>query len=118
MARKKKTVDDVNEVIEPMKDDAMNPPVEEDRTEEVGVVDDAINENEEVVDPRNDPIKISSEPKKMRIKSTSSLVNVRENPDGEILFRIQNGTPIIVTEEVEGWCKIEGWVMKALVGER
>lgn len=117
MARKKKTFDDVNEVIEPMKDDAMNPP-EEDRAEDVGVVDDAIKEKEEVVDPINDPIKVSSEPKKMRIKSTSSLVNVRENPDGEILFRIQNGTPIIVTEEVDGWCKIEGWVMKALVGER
>ena len=54
---------------------------------------------------------------KKRILSTSNLVNVREKPDGEVLFRIHNGAPIIVEETKNGWCKISGYVMEALIGD-
>ena len=87
MGRKKKVEESVENII-PMNEDAMNLPVEQ----------------------CNNPVK-------KRIRTGSSLVNVREAPNGEVMFRIQNGTPILVDEIKDGWAKISGYVMVELIGD-
>lgn len=135
MGRKKKSVENVNEVIVPMKEDAMNEPVlaeseenevieeasdvkEEIPTVEEKVVESEIEEVSKSEPEKNDDSRASvlSSPTKMRIHSSSSLVNVRQSPNGDVLFRIANNTPVLVEEEKDGWCKITGYVMKELVG--
>lgn len=101
MPRKKKT-ETVEEKIEPMKEDAMNLPVEE-KTE-----------------TKVDSFAVSSarrEPVKKRINAPSNLVNVREAPDSQVMFRLQNGTPVLVEDYDEKWVKISGYVMKSLISE-
>ena len=104
MPRKKKS-EIVEEKIEPMKDDAMNLPVEE--------------KEEEKVEVKNDTPAVSSARRieKKRINAPSNLVNVREAPDSEVMFRLQNGTPVLVEDYDEKWVKVSGFVMKSLIGE-
>lgn len=127
MGRRKK-FEIVEEQVTPMKEDAMNVPVEEVKDEVIEESEVASEVKEEVTEPVEEaPVEEVKEevveevkkfePVKKRIQSTSSLVNVREKPDGEVLFRVQNGTAIVVEDEVDGWCKITGYVMKELVGE-
>lgn len=127
MGRRKKS-EIVEEQVTPMKEDAMNVPVEEVNDEVIEESEVASEVKEEVTEPvEESPVEEVKEdvveevkkfePVKKRIQSTSSLVNVREKPDGEVLFRVQNGTAVVVEDEVDGWCKITGYVMKELVGE-
>ena len=108
MGRRKK-IDVVAENPTPMENDALNLPVEE-KTEE------AVEESkQEVIEPvKEDEIK---SPVAKRVNSPSSLVNVRESPNGEILFRLNNGQKIMVEDEKDGWSKITAYIMTELVGE-
>lgn len=112
MPRKKKSEIVVEEVIEPMKEDAMNPPVDNAENEKSVESENHLENNSE-----NSPSSLSSEPVKMRIRSSSNLVNVRQEPNGEVLFRLQNGSPILVEPFDDKWVKISGYVMKELIGE-
>lgn len=119
MGRRKKSNEVVENPVE-MKEDALNLPVDE-VAEESGVEEEIVkNEPVEETAPEIIPEPtleiLPSEPKKMRIHSNTNLVNVRDNPDGEVLFRLQNGSPILVEEEHGKWVKVCGWVMKDLVG--
>jgi hypothetical protein len=107
-----------------MVDDAMNLPVEEQAEEKVETF---VEEKEKQAEmPIEEPVEEKTEevapvvavPLKKRIKSNSTLVNVRDGVEGEVLFRIQNGTPIVVEEDLGDWVKISGYVLKALVGDR
>lgn len=124
MGRRKKSVEVVENPVE-MKEDALNLPVEEvaeEKTEEkieepVEVKAEVPVKESVVADVEVKEPVVVAEPVKKRIKSTSSLVNVRATPDGEVLFRIKNETPILVEKEEGEWVKVTGYVMKALVGE-
>lgn len=119
MGRRKKSVDFIENPVE-MKVDAINLPeevAEECSAEEkIEVISPAVEESAPETIPEIAPEILSSKPKKMRIHSNTNLVNVREKPDGEVLFRLQNGSPISVESEDGAWVKICGWVMKDLVG--
>lgn len=110
MGRRKKT--EIVEQVVPMSDEALNAPVEE--TKNVKTED--VQNNEPITEPviaRQEEIK---NPVLKRVKSPSSLVNVRQSPNGEILFRLNNGAKIMVEEEKDGWSKITGYIMTDLVG--
>lgn len=98
---RKKNSENVNEVVKPMKDDAFNPPVEDIKTP--------------IEDEKKVEKKISEKKGKKIISSSANLINVRTNPNGEVLFRLKTGTPVIVEEEKDGWCKIVGYVMTEFV---
>ena len=113
------------DVVESMKDNTLNPPSENFNevsekvsknvdTEKVHVVQEPVKEkiDEITLEP------LTSVPRKMKINSSSTFVNIRENPDGEVMFFLKNNTPILVEEEHDGWCKVSGWVMSALVCDR
>ena len=136
MGRRKKEVVDVVENPTPMVEDAMNLPVEEENDGFVNI------ETENVVEPVSEeiqeevpvdetpvikePVKeapvieetpktLASEPVFKKIQCGASLVNVRAEPDGEVLFTIRNLSKVKVEEEKDGWCRISGYVMSELV---
>ena len=121
IGRKKKSEGFVEEVVKPMADDAMNPSVEEQVEEKEETLVEEVKEESPVevsVEEKKEEVVAPVAPVKKRIKSNSTLVNVRDGIEGEVLFRIQNGTPIVVEEDLGEWVKISGYVLKALVGDR
>ncbi len=119
MGRRKKSVDVVENPVE-MQENAINLPeevVEESSAEEkIENISPAVEDSAPEKIPEITPEILPSESKKMRIHSNTNLVNVREKPDGEVLFRLQNGSPVVVEEEGDKWVKVCGWVMKDLIG--
>lgn len=114
MGRRKKEVVDVVENPTPMVEDAMNLPVEDVKEESTEI------ETENVVEApvEESPVTeapVASEPVFKKIQCGASLVNVRAEPDGEVLFTIRNLSKIKVEDEKDGWVKISGYVMKELV---
>lgn len=103
MPRKKKEV--VEEVATPMKDDAMNPPVDEAK-EEV---------KEEAKEKVKEEVKETKKPVLKKIHTYATRVNVRDGANGNIVCQLPNGTPVLVEEEKDGWCKITGYVMAELI---
>lgn len=121
MGRKKKSEGFVEEVVKPMAEDEMNPSVEEQVEEKEKTLVEEVKEESPVevsVEEKKEEVVAPVAPVKKRIKSNSTLVNVRDGIEGEVLFRIQNGTPIVVEEDLGEWVKISGYVLKALVGDR
>lgn len=102
MGRRKKT--DIVENPTPMREEEMNAPVVSDETE----IAEPIQEETPVVE--------KPAPVAKRLKSNSTLINVRESPNGEVLFRLNRGQKVIVEEEKDGWTKICAYVMTELVG--
>lgn len=99
MGRRKKEENIIENPV-PMAEDAMNPPVEEEKPEE----------------------KTADSPKAstfMRINSPTAKVNCRAEADGEILFTIDNRSKVSVLGEVElngiKWTEIHGFVMSDLL---
>jgi len=99
MPRKKKEV--VEEVATPMSEDAMNPPVDE--------------EKEEVKEKVKEEVKETKKPVLKKIHTSATRVNVRDGANGNIVCQLPNGTPVLVEEEKDGWCKITGYVMAELI---
>ena len=119
MGRKKKEVVDVVENPTPMVEDAMNLPVEDVKEESTEIetenmVEAPVEENEPV-EKKTEEAPLASEPVFKKIQCGASLVNVRAEPEGEVLFTIRNLSKVKVEEEKNGWCKISGYVMKDLV---
>lgn len=135
MGRRKKVVDVVETPTE-MNEDAMNAPVEEEINDFVepqtenrivfdnkveSVVEDVPNINVPVVEENEEeyveeaPKPLASEPVFKKIQCSASLVNVREKPDGDVMFTIRNLSKVRVEGEENGWVKISGYVMKELV---
>lgn len=104
MPRKKKS-EEIVESIEPMKDDAMNPPVDEAK-EKV---------KEEVKEKVKEEVKETKKPVLKKIHTSATKVNVRDGANGNIVCQLPNGTPVLVEEEKDGWCKITGYVMSELI---
>lgn len=136
MGRRKKEVVDVVENPTPMVEDAINLPVEEENdgfvnvetenlvepvseeTQEEAPVEEALVVEEPVVEApvvEYAPKTLASEPVFKKIQCGASLVNVRAEPDGEVLFTIRNLSKVKVEEEKDGWCRISGYVMSELV---
>lgn len=112
MPRKKKS-EEIVETVEPMKDDAMNPPVENPSYDEKNVDSENLSKkNDEIT-----PSRLSSAISKKIIRTSANYVNIRQEPNGEILFKIPNGSPILVEEDCGDWFKITGFVMKSLVSD-
>lgn len=109
MGRRKKT--DIVENPTPMKEENMNIPVVSDETEvaEPMQVDKPVQEET--------PMEEKPAPVAKRLKSSSTLINVRESPNGEVLFRLNRGQKVMVEEEKDGWTKICAYVMTELIGE-
>ena len=109
MGRRKKT--DIVENPTPIMEKDMNTPVVSDETEvaEPMKVDEPIQEET--------PTEEKPVPVAKRLKSNSTLINVRESPNGEVLFRLNRGQKVMVEEEKDGWTKICAYVMTELVGE-
>ena len=95
-------------VVEPVSEETQ----EEAPVEEAPVVEEPV-EEAPVVDET--PKALASEPVFKKIQCGASLVNVRAEPDGEVLFTIRNLSKVKVEEEKDGWCKISGFVMAELV---
>lgn len=132
MGRRKKVVDVVETPTE-MKEDAMNAPVEEEIkdfvepqtenvVEDVPTVEVPVEKEEEVpyIEPQVSDVKPAvSEPVFKKIQCGASLVNVRAEANGEVLYTIRNLSKIRVEDEVEvdgvKWFKISGYVMGELV---
>lgn len=128
MGRRKKEI--IEEKPVEMVENAMNEPVqtedlvesvseevtEEVPTVEVPVVDDFV-EAEITEAPVEDitSSNIEKEPVFKKIQCGASLVNVREKPDGDVLFTIRNLSKVRVEGEENGWVKISGYVMADLV---
>ncbi len=62
------------------------------------------------------------EPGAYKVKTKGSVLNIRTEPvsGAESLAKVPNGTPITVTESIEGWAKVEynsvvGWVNTAYI---
>lgn len=128
MGRRKKEI--IEEKPVEMVENAMNEPVqtedlvesvseevsEEAPTVEVPVVDDFV-EAEITEAPVEDttPANMEKEPVFKKIQCGASLVNVREKPDGDVMFTIRNLSKVRVDGEENGWVKISGYVMADLV---
>ena len=106
MPRKKKSETVVQEVFESMKEYAMNPPVDEVK-EKV---------KEEVKEKVKEEVKETKKPVLKKIHTSATKVNVRDGANGNIVCQLPNGTPVLVEEEKDGWCKITGYVMSELIG--
>ena len=121
MGRRKKEITPEKPVE--MINDAMNIPVEEanepvlpsEDPVEALIVDAEAPSIEEPISATIEPIEIKIAPKK--ISCTASRVNVREKPDGDVLYTIPNLSKVMVEKEENGWCKIVGYVMSELVKE-
>ena len=100
MPRKKKS-EEIVETVEPMKDDAMNPPVDEVK--------------EKVKEEVKEEVKETKKPVLKKIHTSATRVNVRDGANGNIVCQLPNGTPVLVEEEKDGWCKITGYVMAELI---
>ena len=98
MPRKKKEV--VEEAVTPMSEDAMNPPVKEAKEEVKKEVKEEVKETKPVL---------------KKIHTSATKVNVRDGANGNIVCQLPNGTPVLVEEEKDGWCKITGYVMAELI---
>lgn len=109
MGRRKKT--DIVENPTPMMKEDINAPVVSDETEVAESLQD-----EEPVQEKT-PMEEKPAPVAKRLKSNSTLINVRESPNGEVLFRLNRGQKVMVEEEKDGWTKICAYVMTELVGE-
>ena len=99
MGRRKKEENIIENPV-PMAEDAMNPPVEEEKPEE----------------------KTADSPKAstfMRVNSPTAKINCRAEADGEILFTIDNRSKVSILGEVEldgvRWTEIHGYVMSDLL---
>ena len=103
MGRRKKT--DIVENSTPMKEEDINTPVISDETEVAEPI-------QEETPTEEKPVLVAK-----RLKSNSTLINVRESPNGEVLFRLNRGQKVMVEEEKDGWTKICAYVMTELVGE-
>lgn len=112
MPRKKKS-EEIVETVEPMKDDAMNPPVENPSVNEKNVDFENLSEKND----ENSPSSLSSFASKKIIRTSANFVNIRQEPNGEILFKIPNGSHILVEEDCGEWLKVTGYVMKSLVSD-
>jgi hypothetical protein len=117
MGRRKKEVVDVVENPTPMVEDAMNLPVDDVKEESTEIETENVVEAPVEESPVEDdaPKPVASEPVFKKIQCGASLVNVRAEPDGEVLFTIRNLSKIKVEDEKDGWVKISGYVMKELV---
>ena len=122
MGRRKKVVEEVVENPTPMVEDAMNFPVEDVKEESTEIETENVVEApvkdvpvEEAPVEEDAPKPVTSEPVFKKIQCGASLVNVRAEPDGEVLFTIRNLSKIKVEDEQDGWVKISGYVMKELV---
>lgn len=122
MGRRKKEVVDVVENPTPMVEDAMNLPVDDVKEESTEIETENVVEApvedapvEEAPVEEDAPKPVASEPVFKKIQCGASLVNVRAEPDGEVLFTIRNLSKIKVDDEKDGWVKISGYVMKELV---
>lgn len=109
MGRRKKEFEPETPVV--MNEDAMNIPFSDETIEE---------EVDEIKPSIDEPIVAEIEPKSAKITPkkidcTASRVNVRSNPEGDILYTIPNLSKVLVEEEKDGWCKIVGYVMSELV---
>ena len=118
MGRKRKDVN-VTENPTPMVEDAINLPVEDVKEESTeieteNVVESSVEENEPV-EEKTEEAPLASEPVFKKIQCGASLVNVRAEPEGEVLFTIRNLSKVKFEEEKDGWVKISGYVMKDLV---
>lgn len=109
MGRRKKT--DIVENPTPMKEEDMYTPIVSSETEvaKLTQVDKPVQEET--------PMEEKPAPVAKRLKSSSTLINVRESPNGEVLFRLNRGQKVMVEEEKDGWTKICAYVMTELVGE-
>lgn len=122
MGRKRKDVN-VTENPTPMVEDAMNLPVEDAKEESTeieteNVVEAPVEENEPVEEApveQDAPKPLASEPVFKKIQCGASLVNVRAEPEGEVLYTIRNLSKVRVEGEMDGWVKISGYVMADLV---
>ena len=127
MGRRKKEF--VEEKPVAMVENAMNEPVEEEikdtvepQTENVVVdvptVEVPVAEEVKEAEITESP-KAENEPVFKKIQCSASLVNVRDNPNGDVLFTVRNLSRIRVENEVEvdgvKWTKISGYVMSELV---
>lgn len=128
MGRKRKDVN-VTENPTPMVEDAMNLPVDDVKEESTEIetenvveapVEDApveeapVKENEPV-EEKTEEAPLASEPVFKKIQCGASLVNVRAEPEGEVLYTIRNLSKVRVEGEMDGWVKISGYVMADLV---
>jgi len=122
MGRKRKDVN-VTENPTPMVEDAMNLPVDDEKEESTeieteNVVESPVEENEPVEEAsveQDTPKPLTSEPVFKKIQCGASLVNVRAEPEGEVLYTIRNLSKVRVDGEMDGWVKISGYVMADLV---
>ena len=128
MGRKRKDVN-VTENPTPMVEDAVNLPVDDVKDESTEIetenvveapvedapVEEAPVEENEPVEEKTEEAPLASEPVFKRIQCPVSLVNVRDKPDGEVMFIIRNNSKVIFEGEKDGWVKISGYVMADLV---
>lgn len=99
MGRRKKEENIIENPV-PMAEDAMNPPIDEEKPEE----------------------KTADSPKAstfMRVNSPTAKINCRAEANGEILFTIDNRSKVLILGEVEldgiRWTEIRGFVMSDLL---
>lgn len=114
MGRKKKT--DIVETVEPMKEDAMNLPESERVSADNGLIN-AKQENMAFFEDREPANIVEKTPEVVEkvISTSASKVNVRNAPNGEVLFTVNNGSKVLVEEEKDGWCKVTGYIMSGLL---
>ena len=104
MPRKKKSEEVVSEVIEPMKNDALNEPV--------------TITNSESDDSEPSVVSVQVKPVEKIINCNASLINVRDGEEGNVLYTLKNKTKILVESEQNGWAKIIGYVKSDLISDK
>ena len=116
MARKKKT-ENVVENPTPMEEDAMNLPevdnVESENVEQE-VVEPSVEELPTVIEDEKDANAIQAPIFKV-ISSKTSLVNLRVEPEGEVIRTVRTGSKVLVVEEKDGWSKVQGYIKSELL---
>ena len=99
MGRRKKE-EIINENPMPMAEDAMNPPIETEKSVEKS-------SEKTTVAPKASTFK--------RVDSSSARVNCRKEPNGDIMFAIDRNKIVKVVDEIEVdgklWSRIEGYMM-------
>jgi len=68
-----------------------------------------------VTETKKEEVK-ETKPVLKKIHTSATRVNVRDGANGNIVCQLPNGTPVLVEEEKDGWCKITGYVMAELIG--
>lgn len=121
MSRRKNV--DIVETINPLDVDALNPPIEL----QDNVVEEQVNHIENVVDEiKNDAVIVSKtsiddSPKKSKLPykyvSSSTDVNLRAEPEGQIIRTIKRGSKVYVESEKDGWTKVYGYIKSVLLNE-